>query len=243
MSKSDIEEDEEDELGYIYHQNIPDLSWKTCLLINSESSVDIFNNAKLLIDILQIKKPLKLHCNAGHIHVTQECWFGEIEVMYHPKGIAHILSLKTLKKRHHVTYDSRDREGVFKVHITQRVLEFMPYESGPHYLDLKENEEAVIALVMTIRETFEGYTREQVEGTIKACCLQAMLGHPSRKDYKSMVHANLIANFSVTPENISHAHKLFGKNLRGLKRKNSLQKIRASGNGLCPNIKGCETNE
>jgi len=46
-----------------------------------------------------------------------------------------------------------------------------------------------------------------------------MLGHPSRKDYKSMVFANLIANCPVTPENISHAHKLVGENLAGLRGK------------------------
>ena len=34
-----------------------------------------------------------------------------------------------------------------------------------------------------------------------------------------MVHANLIANYSVTPENISHTHKLFGENLSGLRGK------------------------
>ena len=61
--------------------------------------------------------------------------------------------------------------------------------------------------------------KKQVEGAIKAHHFQAMLEHPSRNDYKSMVHANLIANCPVTPENISHAHKLFGENLAGLRGK------------------------
>ena len=34
-----------------------------------------------------------------------------------------------------------------------------------------------------------------------------------------MVHANLIDNCPVTPENISHAHQLFGENLAGLREK------------------------
>ena len=138
--KSDVEDEEEDKLGYVYLQNLPGLDWSTCLLINSESSVDIFNNADLLTKIHHVKKSLKLHCNAGHVQVTKKGWFREIKVWYHPKGIANILSLKMLKNRHHVTYDSKDRNGVFKVYTTQGVVEFIPHESRLHYLDLKEIE-------------------------------------------------------------------------------------------------------
>ena len=177
--------DTEDKLGYVYHQRLPGLDWKTCLLINSESSVDVYNNAKLLTNMHPVKKLLKLHCNAGYIHMTQKGWFGGIEVWYHPKGIAHILSHKILKKRHHI--------------------EFIPHESSLHYLDLNDKEEEGTNLVTTIQENFQGCTKKQVEGAIKACQFQAMLGHPSRKDFESMVHANLIANCRMTQENIFHA--------------------------------------
>ena len=51
-------------------------------------------------------------------------------------------------------------------------------------MDLEDNEEAGVALVTTIRENFERFTKKQVEGAIKACHLQAMLGHP-RKTLKA----------------------------------------------------------
>ena len=129
------------------------------------------------------------------------------------------LPLKTLKNRHHVTYDSRNGNGVFKVHTNQGIVEIIPHESGLHYLDLKDNKEAGVALVITIRKNFEGNTKKQVEGGIKACCLQLMLRHPSMKDFEGMVNGYLIVNCPVTPENISHAHQLFGENLTGLKGK------------------------
>ena len=47
--------------------------------------------------------------------------------------------------------------------------------------------------------------------------LQAMLGHPSRKYFEGMVHANLIANHPRTPQKISLSHQLFGENLAGLR--------------------------
>ena len=67
------------------------------------------------------KKPLKLHCNAEHTYVYKKGWFGDIEVWYHQKGITNILSIKSLMKQHHFTYDSKDRDGVFKVHTKNGV--------------------------------------------------------------------------------------------------------------------------
>ena len=66
MVESDVEVEEGDSVGYIYHQNLPGLNWNTCLLIDSESSMDFFNNRKMLTNIQWVKKPLKLHCIAGY---------------------------------------------------------------------------------------------------------------------------------------------------------------------------------
>ena len=115
----------------------------------------------------------------------------------------------------------------------------MPNKNGLHYLDIKENKEG-IALVMMIRKNFEGYTKKQVESVIEAYCLQAMLAHPSRKDFEGMIHANLILNCPVTLENIYDAH--FVNIWQDLGGKQS-EKTRASGNELCPNTKRFNTNE
>ena len=121
--------------------------------------------------------------------MTKKGWFRGIKVWFHPKGIANILSLKILKNRRHVTYDSKDRDGVFKVHTNQGVVEFMPHENGLHYLDLKKNEKAGIVLIAMVRENFKGYTKKQVKGAIEAH-VQAMLGHPSRKDELVFIEAH-----------------------------------------------------
>ena len=75
----DMKDDDEEELGYIYHQNITGLTWKTCLLIDSKSSVDIFNNRKFLTGIHKVKKPLELHCYSGCVHVDQKGWFVKLK--------------------------------------------------------------------------------------------------------------------------------------------------------------------
>ena len=116
-------------------------------------------------------------------------------------------------QKRNVTYDSKNRDGVFKVHTNQEVVEFIAHESGLHYLDLKNNEDAGVTLVTMIRENFEGYTKKQFDGGIKAHCFQAMLGCPSRKDFEGVVCDNLIANCQVTMAYISHAYLLFGESL------------------------------
>ena len=62
--------------------------------------------------------------------MTQKGWLGGIEVWYDQKGITNILSLKTLKNQHNVTYVSKDMDGIFKVHTTQGVVEFMSMKEG-----------------------------------------------------------------------------------------------------------------
>ena len=76
---------------------------------------------------------------------------------------------------------------MLKVHSNQEIVEFIPHKSGLNYLDLKDNKEVGVALVATIQENFEGFTKKQVEGAIKPHCLQAMLGHPSKKDSEGLV--------------------------------------------------------
>ena len=61
LIESNVEDEEEDKLGYVYLQILRGLDWSTFLLIDSGSNVDIFNKADLLTKIHQVKKTLKLH--------------------------------------------------------------------------------------------------------------------------------------------------------------------------------------
>ena len=64
-------------------------SW---ILLDSQSTVDMFCNPRLLGNIREAKRQLILHCNAGTVLVTMK---GDLKVYgtiwYHPTGIANIL--------------------------------------------------------------------------------------------------------------------------------------------------------
>ena len=101
----------------------------------------------------------------------------------------------------------------------------LPHENRLYHLDLEEQAEAEIALVTTIHDDDKVYTKKQVERAIKAQQLQTLLGYSLKKDFDSMVGDNLIANCPVIPENVSHAHKLFGENVASLRGKTIHQKL------------------
>jgi len=91
---------------------IPD-SW---IHLDSQSTLDLFKNKKLLKNIHDTKKALSLHCNA---RIAMANKVGDLPgygtVWFYEDGIANILSFNNVKKKYHVTYDSTACD-CFEVH-------------------------------------------------------------------------------------------------------------------------------
>jgi len=47
---------------------------KIRILVDSQSTIDVFSNARLSTKIRETKCTLTLHCNSGEALVTQETW-------------------------------------------------------------------------------------------------------------------------------------------------------------------------
>ena len=127
-------------------------SW---ILLDSQSTVDVFMNKKLLRNVCVAKEPLPLHCNTGVATVNK---VGDLAgygtVWYYENGIANILSLNNVKKKYRVTYDST-ASGCFGVHKadgTKRV--FKPSKKGLFYSTVNDD----IVLVTTIEDKINKYS-------------------------------------------------------------------------------------
>ena len=75
-------------------------------LLDCQSTCDVYCNPHLLRNIQRIGHSITIHSNAGRsttdlIGKAEHGW-----VWYDPAGIANILSLKRMSRKHRITYDS-----------------------------------------------------------------------------------------------------------------------------------------
>jgi len=191
---------------------IPD-NW---ILLDSQSTVDVFKNKKLLKNIRDAIKALSLHCNSGIAMVNK---IGDLPgygtVWFYEDGIANILSLNNVTKKYRVTYDSTayDCFEVHKAGGTKRV--FKPSKRGLFYSCVNND----VALVTTVENNINKYTVREYSYAKKARDLQNIIGRPSTQDLISYVDKNLIPNCLVTRQDILRAEDIFGLNIGSIKGK------------------------
>ena len=191
------------------------------LLLDSQSTVDLFSNPNHVSNIRQSPKPIRVHCNNGTKFTTKEADFGSTVTYFDETGTANVLLLFKLGKKYPITYDSRDQGDVFKVQTPRGVVEFKPTPQGLHALHLQDNPDAAYLLVTdgdppdphdeqlhvnTVCQNFEGYTKKQIQHADRARCLMEMIGAPTERDFQGMVRHNYIKDCPVTNEDVVNAH-------------------------------------
>ena len=105
------------------------------VLLDNESTMDLFCNPDLVEDIKKVNRPLRIQSKGGEMSINQKekipgynnnVWFSR-------RDITKIIALKNLTENYRVTYHSK--EQVFIVHrdITDLTnMEFIMHNSGLH---------------------------------------------------------------------------------------------------------------
>ncbi len=74
-----------------------------------------------------------------------------------------------------------------------------------------------LSFIQMVRGNMEGYRQREVKDTRAARKAQAMLGHPTDRDFLGMVRSGMILNCPVTPSAVQNANRIFGFNLAGVR--------------------------
>jgi hypothetical protein len=201
------------------------------LLIDSQSTTNLFSNPEHANNVRPAAQPINVLCNKGVMTTSTIADFGSNEVYLNDDGIVNVLSLFLLSKKHHITYDSHDRRGVFKIHTSGGLVEFKPTSKGLHALDLHDNPNAAHLLVTstypneallhvnTVRKNYEGFPQKQIKQAHEACHLMLMTCIPSEHAFLSMVCLNQLKDCPIAHDDIKIAHTLFGPDLANIRGK------------------------
>ena len=207
------------ETAYLHHQG-GEIS-QDWVLLDNQSTVNVFSNQKLLKNIHKTTRTMTIKCNAG---VTTTNMIGEMpgypgEIWYNPRGIANILSVANVQKHYRITYDSANGEGfiVHKSDGTQRL--FKESEKGLFYLDTSEGGLKGTVLINTVQENKSKYTTRDYQQAQLARHIQDTIGRPSTRDFVKIVQGNLLPNCPITAKDIIAAEDIFGPNLGAIKGK------------------------
>ena len=194
------------------------------VLLDNQSTIDVFVNRRLLKNIRRIDQYMYIHCTAG---VTRTNLVGELPgygtVWFHPDGIANILSLSRVKTKYWITFDSNENNE-FIVHKPDgSTRNFKESNCGLYYHDTSTVvtgvSEARTVLITTVAGNASNYTPADYSRALLARKTQQIIGRPSMRDYIRYVENNLIPNCPVTRRDIVAAEHILGPDVGSLKGK------------------------
>ena len=195
------------------------------ILLDNQSTVDVFTNRQLLKNIRQAKTNMFIHCTAG---VAKTILIGDLPgygtVWYHPNGIANILSLSKVKEKYRVTFDS-DQNNQFIVHRndgTQRVFQQSP--RWLYFLDTSLAPQPVAGttgtvLITTVADNSYSFSNADFAQAVLARKIQKIIGRPTTQAFIYFIENNLLPNCPVNCRDVLRAEQIFGPDIGALKGK------------------------
>ena len=197
------------------------------VLLDNQSTVDVFYNKDLLNNIREVETQMNIHCNAG-VNTTNLA--GDLPgygtVWFYEDRIANILSLSSVKREHEVSFNS-EKGNCFKVsrkNKTGKTLFFKQAKSGLYYANMRHVKNNV-TLVTTTKEKMDGYTKKACERAELARHIQKTIGRPSTKDFLEIIEKGGIVNCPIDKSDILAAEDIFGSDIGSIKGKTTRRQM------------------
>ena len=192
------------------------------VLLDNQSTVDVFSNPRYLKNIQEIPVHLKIVSTGGKT-TTNYIGFlpGYDWVWFHPNGVANILSLSRVKKKFCIPFDS-GTDNVFYVHLSDaKKRGFHESPKGLYFSNLREDAKIFVNTVAFNKSNLSStdYTR-----AVDARKLQNIIGAPTYSQYRDIIKKKKLRNCPILETDVVAAESTFGKKLQILKGRTTRQR-------------------
>ena len=165
---------------------------------------------------------MRIQCNAA-IRMTN--LVGDLPgyrpVWFDSRDIVNVLSLKLVKEKYHIQFNSSEDDGFVVMKPIAEKFKFIQSASGLHYLEtmIQDPDKGVdtTLVVNMVKENKKNYTNNDYLHALRARKLQIMVGQPSTTTFVDLLKRNGIANCPITLADVEAAEHIFRPDIGSLK--------------------------
>ncbi len=219
-------------------QSLPTRIPNTWILLDSCSTVSVFNNPVFLHNIRTSTVPLTIKTNGGsHSSSMLGDLAGFGTVWYNPSSLANILSLKEVRKVRQVVMDSNVEAAMTVYKQDGTTMKFREFENGLYFhnasvgLDVTPSNNKLTnyshpppqyGFINTMADAKERFTKREIDAANAARALYRKMGRPSQLQFEHWLDSNFITNCPLTSSNAKRAHLIYGPDIAMIKGKTIL---------------------
>jgi hypothetical protein len=151
--------------------------------------------------------------NGGGLPISKECMVPGYDfwVWFTTKAMTNIIYLKNLIRLYRVTYDSKSWMA-FIVHWEEFGLPNIIFDMHPYGLHIyyTKKSDGQYGFVQTVAENMKLFTKQQIEGALKARHQYKTLGYPLNADFEAFLQVGGIGSCTIIVDNAKVADKIWG---------------------------------